>query len=257
MLASLRSAAPAAALLALLAAAACGGDDDDGGSAVDAGADPIDAAAPAADAAPDVGPSVDELGLPLAGALCPLLFECCSTGDLDEVFEDEDEPPADAAACVIVLTPVLGGELSDVAAAVAAGRMSYDPARMAACLEAIPDGSCGDLRSMFDDLLTYPGCQAPFAPLVDVGDPCGSNGECRSGFCTDRVNEELGTCAELPGEGDECELECAEGFTCDDIGSICIPRRAAGETCEDDQQCLSESCLEGTCGQSPVCDGEG
>jgi hypothetical protein len=241
-----------------MAATACGGDDDDddGGTAVDAGANPVDAAVPVADAAPDVGPSLDELPQPLAGALCPLLFECCSAGDLGEVFEDEPEQPADAAACVTVLTPLVGEEIGGIAEAVAAGRIAYDPARMAACLEVIPEGQCGGLNAVFAELFAFPGCEPPFTALVEVGDACGSNEECKSGFCIDRVNDELGTCADLPGEGDKCEFDCADGFTCDDISSTCIPQRPDGDTCENDQQCVSDSCLEGLCGQSPVCDGK-
>lgn len=256
MLASLRSAAPAAGLLALMAMAACGGDDDDdGGTAVDAGPGAVDAAAPGADAAP-AGPGLDELAQPLAGALCPYLFQCCSTDDLQEVFGDEGEPPADVAACVTSLTPIMDEEVSDIAASVAAGRISYDPARMAACLEVIPEGSCASVNEVFDDVFTFPGCQPPFAALVELDGACASDQECKSGYCPGRVDDEPGACAERPGEGEKCEFDCADGFTCDDIGSTCIPQRADGETCDGEDQCLSGACLDGICGVSPVCDGE-
>ena len=259
MLASLRSAAPAAALLALMVAAACGGDDDDddddGGSAVDAGPRPVDAAVTEPDAAPDVGPSLDELASPLAGALCPLLFECCSAGDLEEVFEDQSEPPADVAACATSLTPLLDEELSEIAEAVAGGRIGYDPARMAACLEVIPDGKCSSLSSLFDDLFSFPGCAPPFTALVEVGEDCLSNEECKTGYCPGRINDEPGECAELPGEGEKCEFDCADGFTCD-VDSTCVPQRADGEVCEGEDECLSGSCVDGFCGENPVCDGE-
>jgi hypothetical protein len=231
-------------LAAAAALGGCGGDDDDdGGSAVDAGVN---------------NGGLDEVGAALTQALCPQILECCSSVEVDELFDDEKSPPTDVPGCVAVLTAPMEALIADLAESVEAGRLRYDGARMEACLERIGELPCGQFGETIATEAPFSACDAPFAALVAVGGDCAADIECTSQFCAGFGEAELGSCAELPGEGDPCvDSRCGAGLYCDEIGLTCIAQKADGADCGADDECQGGSCPTGQCAVAePTCDGQ-
>lgn len=230
--------------------AGCGGDDD-GSGGVDGGT--------AADAGTEAGPALDELGAALSEALCPRMFDCCTSADLDEVFEEETgDEPTDVPSCVTAVTTPLDEIVAELADSVAAGRLQYSAGRMDLCLRAIGDISCESFAGVLDDLTAFSACEEPpFTALVADGATCASDLECESGFCA-RDGDAVDACAALPGEGDACpDSRCADGTYCDDIGATCLAQKQDGQACSAADECRSGDCVDDICGASPICDGQG
>jgi hypothetical protein len=158
-------------------------------------------------------------------------------------------------------------DLAPTVHSVEQGRLEYDPARAAACVDAVRDMSCdmfseswrvgavsaceGVLRGnvdgggeCFDDQecisenCEAPGCtQAccagscgePGPEPAEIGGPC--TGGCAEGlYCSDE-----GTCAELLALGQECDdlFACAYGLACFGIPATCQVPPGEGDSCSD------------------------
>ncbi len=68
-----------------------------------------------------------------------------------------------------------------------------------------------------------------------------------------------GTCTALPGEGDAClEVDlvppCGPNLDCGSESNTCVARARNGTACNEDDQCFSERCVEGTCGSVGPCE---
>ena len=67
-----------------------------------------------------------------------------------------------------------------------------------------------------------------------------------------------GTCEAVIEEGEACEQRvsspCAEGLRCAE--GVCAPKLTAGETCENDSDCVSEFCGNGSVCADLIADGE-
>jgi len=116
---------------------------------------------------------------------------------------------------------------SSLAAAVAAGRVVYDPMEASACLAGYPILSCTDL------LVGPPVCAAPLGGTVANGGTCLADGDCKgASYCSGVGNGNAscqGKCAPFIAAGQSClsTEECATGYTCGGIpGSLtCISDR--------------------------------
>jgi hypothetical protein len=89
-------------------------------------------------------------------------------------------------------------------------------------------------------------CEALGAP----GEPC-ANGLRRcvsSAYCS--FADEM--CKDRVALGAECESDdaCQVGTYCDPRNDTCAPQSALGEDCANNAECLSESCINQTCGSS-------
>lgn len=85
-------------------------------------------------------------------------------------------------------------------------------------------------------------------PAAKTGEACGGEVLCREGlYCT----LDTRICAPLPKAGEPCpSLQCdASSFCYTD--TLCAPKRANGEACDFDLQCMSESCGWKGCGSGP------
>jgi|SRR5580658_1697137 hypothetical protein len=116
---------------------------------------------------------------------------------------------------------------SSLAAAVAAGRVTYDPMEAGACLAAYPTLSCSDL------LVGPTVCAAPLGGTVANGGACLADGDCKgASYCSGVGHGNAscqGKCAPYIAAGQPClsTQECAVGFTCGGVpGSLtCISDR--------------------------------
>jgi hypothetical protein len=89
-----------------------------------------------------------------------------------------------------------------------------------------------------------PGTPPPGGPTRDLGDPCTTNAECRTGLCAVDVDTDGTFCTQLCGPG----AACPSGFACEEAGggvSACRPDSGAlGAECSAPGDCLSSLCAE-------------
>jgi hypothetical protein len=114
--------------------------------------------------------------------------------------------------------------------ALANGRLAFDGAAAAACLDSVDKGPCG---------VASPGaetCQRIWQPRVADGGTCLDDGECRGGIC-DRRGRCPGVCASPRGPGADCSA-----YPCDAAVASCGPGRLCvaklrGVPCRQSSEC--------------------
>lgn len=169
-------------------------------------------------------------------------------------------------------------------AAVAAGRLEYDPVQAAACA-ADSFGDCETIAAFAypirNGLWSTNACAGVVRGTVPTGGECYADsthysGECAAGFCGGDTCP--GHCEDYVAVGDDCDLEalrcdpaealCLEG-KCTKYSKpgepclsncrpdllcatelepeTCLERRKIGETCQVNDQCSGSVCLRGKC----------
>ncbi len=116
--------------------------------------------------------------------------------------------------------------------------------------------ACEDPRDCDFGLVCAGTCTDPCGG--GVGEPCGQLSDenyafCEAGLvCALDVETGVGTCASLPGLGDDCSMnfQCDTGLTC--LAGICEAPLANGEPCLQYSGCASNYC-DTTDPQNPVC----
>ncbi len=202
--------------------------------------------------------SVATFALVLAAAGCdsappPVALEQFSTAAMDAVCDwavgCRNMP--DAATCRRFLDPKQY-DTRRAEDAVAAGRMSYDPAAGGACIAATAAAGCA--ATPFSD----PSCGRLFTGLVVEGDACTSDYECAGGAaCEDAVCQVqccLGRCGP-PVDPPESPSLAAVGEPCQSHGDCRV-----GAYCETDGRCAAmpdqpgQRCLIGCARGDLYCD---
>lgn len=131
--------------------------------------------------------------------------------------------------------------------AVTNGRMAYDPAQAASCLNAYGRGSCIDEPSE---------CASVFTGSQTANEGCLLPEECAQGsFCYLYSNTCPFTCHAYVPLGGSCNFgdqQCDQSGYCDSADGgfqyTCLPRVAAGAACSTWSQCPANyGCLNGSC----------
>lgn len=210
--------------------------------------------------------ALEDFATEMGAATCAKIFDCCTEPELMAMFEGIDPPIDSIEAC----NDFYGGLLTALFVPVIrdgqeAGRLIYHPDRAGECLDVVTEMSCAEFAAVRSSE-SFGGCQSPVEPLVEDGGTCFSDDECLSGYCDDS-GEDDGVCAELPGEGEACTGDCADGFYCgfdqETFEQVCQPLLADGSECDVDGACLSGTCSGGdpqagtpdTCTRVMTCDG--
>jgi hypothetical protein len=126
----------------------------------------------------DAPPDAEAFMTRLVEHQCELAFDCCTDAEREALsvgveFED-------AAACAATLDALLAGLRADVLAAIDAGRIRYDAAAAARCVDSVEALGCDALD------VEPPACRAPILiGLVANGDACAIDEECAGGLCED------------------------------------------------------------------------
>jgi len=152
------------------------------------------------------------------GALCGALYRCPTLpegGTALAIFRNE-------ATCVQRAGSLAGANLDDLVTAVRAGRVRYDGAVAARCLQEVT------ARCAQSDAELARICRGAFTGTLAVGAGCWRSEECTEGYC----DHETGSARQCPG--------------------VCRPSVAAGGACSVARQCAgwgdgSGACLGGTC----------
>lgn len=198
-----------------------------------------------------------EFGAELRQVQCERIFECCSAQERDREFDIQAESPEEACQSESAL---FGSTLSlqRFDKAIAEGRLRYNPKLAEQCLTSHRQRSCSNLQDVPPFSTELPGCGAVLEPLVSAGGTCGSDRECRTGYCASGPNSNETTCRVPPTQGEACpNLRCRSGLYCDRFQAelTCKFKREHGESCTEDVQCRSGIC-DGTCLMSvPACEG--
>jgi hypothetical protein len=177
----------------------------------------------------------------LAKVVCEKEFDCCPQ-DSAATYTSEAQCITEVQGLLSFFTAVFGESEQ-------AGRVRYDSARAGECMDVIRGLDCTIVGG--EDL----GCDDFIVPLVAAGGECDQDMECVTGYCSYDFETDIGTCATLPGLGQACDFDCAQGSYCDFGTSTCEAAKADGAECFDDEECLNYYCdLDtGLCGQEPAC----
>jgi hypothetical protein len=177
----------------------------------------------------------------LAEATCAKAFDCCPQDSAME-FPSEEQ-------CVTTLQGFASFLVVGIQQSEQAGRARYDGARASECMDVIRGLDCTQFRA--EELP----CDDFIVPLVAAGGECDQDFDCVTGYCSYDFDADIGTCATLPGLGQACDFDCAQGSYCEFSTSTCEAAKADGAECFDDEECLNYYCdLDtGLCGQEPAC----
>jgi hypothetical protein len=185
----------------------------------------------------------------VAQASCEHLFRCCKPAELSAFGVPTKEE-------CLKLFGSAGAIVGDLPGAVKAGRVEYDGAKAAACLDEVAVEACG--ASASDPMAGHPSCDAAIKGKVAVGSVCETGWECGGGpICVSSGDVgDPGVCVARAKAGDPCEsaFDCGESLRCADDGK-CAPKKAAGAGCALGDECASGLCTGGACTGATTCTG--
>ena len=135
--------------------------------------------------------------------------------------------------------------IAEINASQAQGRVSYDAEASGTCIDSLKAMTCDEFKQGIGGNMAA--CMAFIMPKVAQGGACTQDFECTTGNCEGAdvsVDPPVdGTCAAAPtlaAIGTSCATtSCVDGAYCDSTTSTCVARKAAGETCTSDNECVN------------------
>lgn len=196
----------------------------DSGTASSGGGSPTDTVSDTSDTTIPSTLTIDELGAKTVEATCAYLTKCGT--DTGFAFVSPD-------SCALMLAANgMDTSTDDMKQAVASGKVKFDGAKAAECLQSFLNRPCETT-----DMKEPEACRLAFVGSQVVGTPCSDDVYCASGKCAKPQNKSAcgGTCADRKKSGDPCEtsddcegtLLCAAGF----CATQAAPLAAKGESC--------------------------
>jgi MYXO-CTERM domain-containing protein len=172
-----------------------------------------------------------------AQAFCAQNFKCCSATDIGQHTMQQCTDDT-ATGLSLIGTLISDGQTRN--------RVSYDAAKMGMCVAAVAQLSCDDWKKGFTLWTNQPdACKAAVAPKVAVGAACQQDIECTTAHCegVDSSATPLvdGRCTILLAAAASCAggLSCADGLYCGETSQKCVARKAAGQSCISDDECMN------------------
>lgn len=166
---------------------------------------------------------------------CHNVYQCCTEGEIEGYLGVQD--PRTELQCREDIKVRCERKYFGVVDSIREGRVSFDSAKLDACLRAFvaPDGVCSDLA--MEVPWTEVCKENPFVGQVAIGGTCLFSYDCagspKDTFCgTDQK------CKAKPTAGFPCQSgQCANGFYCASNNNTCAPRVALGAPCTQSNQC--------------------
>lgn len=208
--------------------------------------------------APPESVPLDELNQAYATVMCDRIASCCSP---DEISHELEFDEFNIEACRRKYSAIIEYSVRYARPSLADGRNVYHADRAASYLRRIAEASCvGGMEplvgsSAFSFLI--------IDGVVEIGEACGHDDECRDGVCEGAVLSydetsvsvlEFGTCEAFEDVGDACELgSCRAESYC-----VVVPNSVTGETslsCQVRDVEVGGSCANSLCVEGAYCDG--
>ena len=162
----------------------------------------------------------------MAIMLCNLLARCNPSSVLST--------PAYAQQCLSELEKEFTDQsIPALKAAIAAGKVTYDGAKMRACLDAYPQLAC----DYSNESVVESACSNIWGGTAAVGDACNSSFECAStgvtSICKSSTSTCPGVCTARAGVGEACPGtdDCLENLACDTTVHLCKVPLKSGDAC--------------------------
>ena len=200
---------------------------------------------------------------------CAIQFDCCTAAEITEMYDGttfEGEATSTEEQCNRFATAVLTGfGVNEYKESIAMGRVEYDADAAGDCVAALRELSCsayGLGNAIYDN-----GCRPFLIPKVGDGGACLQDYERTSDNCAGEENSlgadpVDGACAPMPGLGEACDDNCADGLYCKSTQQAptgtCQTLEVDGAYCNVDDSCESDFCDDqGVCAdKAPICDGQ-
>jgi hypothetical protein len=203
------------------------------------------------------GIPIDKTATDIARTVCPRAYECCTT---EQLMKNETAGTS-VSDCEAKTADEFRKHLQGLQYSEDAGRSTYDPAKVEACLQTIRQSTCAELNMTYH-LVGVPGCETFVTPRVALGGECSNHYECVEGWCdTPKEGEPPGpghcTSHVAPGLSCDGDSACGAGYRCDGQSHVCVQSGGTGAACSAPGQCASGVCsgdatTPGTCGPSTV-----
>jgi hypothetical protein len=194
----------------------------------------------------DISTNQDNFCDQIADVICHNLYQCCAESDIEQYLEVSE--PRTELQCREDIRRNCDRTAPDVRDSLKAGRITFDPNKLNACLEAIlaPEATCSEVVV---DLPWKEQCSAKNAPWVGT---VATDGQCFYTFdCAGAPDSFCGPdqkCHLKPTAGFPCGTGCASAYYCG-TNNICAPRLALGAPCTQFPT--------GQCGENLFCDNKG
>jgi hypothetical protein len=233
------------------------------------------------DDAVSIGTNQDNFCSQIADVVCHNVYQCCTESEIENYLNVSD--PRTELQCRDDVTRDCERDAPEVRDSLKAGRVTFDPAKLNACLTAVlaPDGVCSqvvtdypwkeacDIKNVpwvgtvatdgqcffsFDcagspDSFCGPDQKCHMKP--GAGFPCSTGGVCASAYYCGSNN----TCTQKLAVGAACLTGqvCEKDLFCDSKGTtvttddVCAAKQPGGAACFGDQGCSSGDCISGLC----------
>jgi hypothetical protein len=188
----------------------------------------------------------------VAEVACHNLYQCCTEGEIEDYLEVDD--PRTELQCRDDAKRICERRYTGVSDSIKNGRISFDGAKLDACLTAYlaPSGQCSQVT------METPWLEAckenPFVGQVAIGGTCFLSIDC-AGSPDDTYCGTDQKCKAKPTGGFPCSTtgsnSCAKGFYCGP-NNTCAPRAALGAPCTQVNQCADKLFCD-TTATMPVC----
>jgi hypothetical protein len=214
--------------------------------------------------------ALDNLGTELAAVSCRQQFECCTDAEIMDMYMGityDGHAIMTESDCFEFANALLTGlAVAQYKSSLEMGRIEYDAAAAGGCVDALEGLTCSQYGDRALDELSS-SCRPFILPKVGDGGACTQDYECTSHNCVGATHEPNapdtdGACEPMPGAGEMCTDNCADGLYCGfdttNGQQLCLALEADGAECSLDRECASEYCDDTTrqcAAEPPICAG--
>jgi hypothetical protein len=189
----------------------------------------------------NIGSNQDNFCDQMAAVACHDLYQCCTESEIESRLQVSD--PRTELQCREDLGRKCERLAPDVRDSIKAGRVTFDAAKLDACLQAVlaPSDRCSEIAAtpqMIPWIEVCSSLNVPWVGTVAVGGACVFQFDCAGApdtFCGPDLK-----CKMKPTAGFPCNTftnPCASAYYCQASTNTCAPKLAVGAACLPGTQC--------------------